>query len=158
MTVHERRGRWYDELEVGDVYRHRPGRTISEADNALFCGLTMNMQSLHWDAEFAATSEFGQRLVNSLMTLAITAGLSVADLTEGTTIANLGFGEIEFPKPVFFGDTLNAETEIIDKRPSQSRPGQGIVVFEHRARNQRGEVVCRSQRSALVRFAPTEDA
>jgi hypothetical protein len=99
MTVHERRGRWYDELEVGDVYRHRPGRTISEADNALFCGLTMNMQSLHWDAEFAATSEFGQRLVNSLMTLAITAGLSVADLTEGTTIANLGFGEIEFPKP-----------------------------------------------------------
>lgn len=157
MTIHTRRGRWYDELEVGDIHRHSPGRTISEYDNVMFCGLTNNMQSLHWDAEKSAESEFGQRLVNSLLTLGITAGLSVADLTEGTTIANLGFGEIEFPKPVFAGDTLYAETEIIAKRPSNSRPGQGIVTFEHRAHNQHGDLVCRSQRSALVRFSPTDD-
>ena len=97
MRTFERRGRYYDEYEVGDLFRHRPGRTITEADNTLFTTLTMNTQSLHLDAEVAAQSEFGQRLVNSLMTLAIVAGLSVGDTTEGTTIANLGFGEIAFP-------------------------------------------------------------
>jgi len=152
MTVHERRGRFYEELVVGDVFRHRPGRTISETDNILFSAMTMNTQSLHFDAEAAARSEFGARLVNSLMTMAIACGLSVGDLTEGTTVANLGFGETAFPRPVFAGDTLYAETEVIEKRPSASRPGQGIVVFEHRAHNQRGELVCRTRRSALVRF------
>jgi acyl dehydratase len=117
----------------------------------------MNSQSLHLDAEFAAKSEFGQRLVNSLMTLAIVAGLSVGDTTEGTTVANLGFGEIKFPHPVFIGDTLYAETEIISKRPSKSRPNQGIVVLEHRALNQKGENVCCAQRSALVRFSTDKD-
>ena len=155
MTIHERRGRWYDELIVGDIYKHRPSRTVSETDNVLFSALTMNSQSLHWDAEFASQSEFGQRLVNSLFTLGLTAGLSVGDLTEGTTIANLGFGEIAFPAPVFVGDTLTAETEIIDKRLSASRPGQGIVTFEHRAHNQNGALVCRAQRTALVRQEPT---
>lgn len=154
MTVHERRGRYYEELIVGDVYRHRPGRTITETDNLLFTTLSMNTQSLHLDAEVAATSEFGQRLVNSLLTLAITAGLSVGDLTEGTTIANLGFGSIEFPAPVFVNDTLYAETEIIDKRPSRSRPGEGIVTFEHRASTHRGDLVCRARRTALVCFTP----
>ena len=152
MRVFERRGRYYDELEPGDLFRHTPGRTITEADNTLFTTLTMNTQSLHLDAEAAADSEFGQRLVNSLMTLAVAAGLSVGDTTEGTTIANLGFGEIAFPRPVFIGDTLYAETEVIDKRPSASRPGQGIVTFEHRAKNQHGDVVCTAQRSALVWF------
>lgn len=156
MTIHERRGKFYDEMEVGDIFKHKPGRTVTEADNVLFTTLTMNSQSLHLDAEVAAKSEFGQRLVNSLMTLAIAAGLSVGDTTEGTTIANLGFGEIKFPLPVFIGDTLYAETEIIDKRPSKSRPQQGIVTLEHRARNQRGDLVCSAQRSALVRFSPTE--
>ncbi len=154
MTVHERRGRYYDEMIVGDIYRHKPGRTIGESDNTLFSVLTMNSQSLHLDAEFSKTSEFGQRLVNSIMTLGIVAGLSVGDLTEGTTIANLGFGSIAFPKPVFINDTIYAETEIIDKRPSASRPGQGIVTMEHRGRNQRGEIVCTAQRSALVLFSP----
>jgi acyl dehydratase len=153
-TIHERRGRYYDELEVGDVFRHRPGRTITETDNLLFTTLTMNTQSLHLDAEVAATSEFGQRLVNSLLTMSIAAGLSVGDLTEGTTVANLGFGEIAFPAPVFVGDTLYAETEIIAKRESASRPGEGIVTFEHRAINQRDELVCRAQRAALVRTTP----
>src|SRR3954451_13325464 len=105
MTIHERRGRFYDELIVADIYRHRPGRTVTETDNVLFSALSMNSQSLHWDAEYASGSEFGQRLVNSLFTLAVTAGLSVADLTEGTTIANLGFGAITFPAPVFVNDT-----------------------------------------------------
>ena len=156
MTIHERRGKFYDEMEVGDIFKHKPGRTVTEADNVLFTTLTMNSQSLHLDAEVAAKSEFGQRLVNSLMTLAIAAGLSVGDTTEGTTIANLGFGEIKFPLPVFIGDTLYAETEIIDKRPSKSRPQQGIVTLEHRARNQLGDLVCSAQRSALVRFSPSE--
>lgn len=150
MRVFERRGRYYDEYEIGDTFRHRPGRTITEADNTFFTALTMNTQSLHLDAVVAAQSEFGQRLVNSMMTLAMTAGLSVGDTTEGTTIANLGFGSIDFPRPMFINDTLYAETEIIDKRPSKSRPGQGIVTFEHRACNQHGELVCTARRSALV--------
>jgi acyl dehydratase len=154
MTVYERRGRFYDEMEIGDIFRHKPGRTITEADNVLFTTLTMNSQSLHLDAEVAAKSEFGQRLVNSLMTLAIICGVSVSDTTEGTTIANLGFGQILFPAPVFIGDTLYSETEVIDKRPSKSRPGQGIVTLEHRGRNQNGVLVASAQRSALVKFSP----
>jgi len=154
MTVYERRGRFYDEMEVGDIFRHKPGRTITEADNVLFTTLTMNSQSLHLDAEVAAQSEFGQRLVNSLMTLAIICGVSVGDTTEGTTIANLGFGQILFPAPVFIGDTLYSETEVIDKRPSKSRPGQGIVTLEHRGKNQNGVLVASAQRSALVKFSP----
>jgi len=150
VTVHHRRGKYFDELIVGDVYVHRPARTVTEADNMLFTTLTMNTQSLHLDAEFARNREFGQRLVNSLFTMSTVVGLSVADLTEGTTVANLGFSEIRFPAPVFIGDTLTAETEIIDKRLSTSRPGQGVVTFEHRGRNQRGEAVCTARRAALV--------
>jgi acyl dehydratase len=155
MTVHERRGRWFDELVVGDVYRHRPGRTVTEVDNLLFTTLTMNVQSLHLDAEYAAGQEFGQRLVNSLFTMATVVGLSVADLTEGTTVANLGFERISFPAPVFIGDTLSAETEVMAARPSSSRPGQGVVTFEHRGRNQRGELVCSARRAALVLAGPS---
>jgi len=150
VTVHHRRGKYLDELIVGDVFVHRPARTVTEADNVLFTTLTMNTQSLHLDAEFARDQEFGQRLVNSLLTMSTVVGLSVADLTEGTTVANLGFSEIRFPAPVFIGDTLTAETEIIDKRLSTSRPGQGVVTFEHRGRNQRGEAVCTARRAALV--------
>ncbi|MBB5161499.1 MaoC family dehydratase [Mycobacterium sp. AZCC_0083] len=150
MTVHRRRGKYLEELIVGDVYEHRPGRTVTEADNVLFTTLTMNTQSLHLDAAFSQTQEFGQRLVNSLFTMSTVVGLSVADLTEGTTVANLGFSEIRFPTPVFTGDTLTAETEIVDKRLSTSRPGQGVVTFEHRGRNQRGEAVCTARRAALV--------
>jgi acyl dehydratase len=154
LTVHERRGKWLGELVAGDVHRHRPGRTVTEADNVLFTTLTMNTQSLHLDAAFAADQEFGQRLVNSLFTMSVVVGLSVADLTEGTTVANLGFSEVSFPAPVFIGDTLYAETEVVAVRPSSSRPGQGVVTFEHRGRNQRGEPVCVARRAALIRSDP----
>ena len=150
MTIYRRRGRYFDELVVGDIYRHRPGRTVTEADNVLFTTMTMNTQSLHLDADYASRTEFGRTLVNSLYTMSTIVGLSVADLTEGTTVANLGFGEIRFPAPVFVGDTLFAESEVVSCRASSSRPGQGIVGFEHRGHNQRGELVCVARRSALV--------
>lgn len=158
MTVHTRRGKYFDELVIGDVYVHRPGRTVTEADNLLFTTLTMNTQSLHLDAAFAETREFGQRLVNSLFTMSTVVGLSVADLTEGTTVANLGFSEIAFASPVFIGDTVTAETEVLAKRESSSRPGQGIVTFEHRGHNQRGELVCTARRAALVLAASAAEA
>lgn len=155
MTLYERRGRFYDELEVGDVFHHRPGRTVTEADNVFFTTLTMNTQSLHLDAEFAAGTEFGQTLVNSLFTMATVVGLSVTDVSEGTTIANLGFSEITFPHPVFVGDTLYAETEVVSMRASASRPGSGIVTFLHRGVNQREEIVCLAIRNALMRCSKT---
>src|ERR1051326_3880045 len=126
-------GKYFEEFVVGQVFKHQPGRTITEMDNVLFTTLTMNPQPLHLDEEFAKQTEFGQRLVNSLLTLGIAVGLSVADTTLGTTIANLGFDKIEFPKPVFHGDTIYVETEIVDKRESRSRPDAGVVFFEHRA-------------------------
>jgi acyl dehydratase len=150
MTVHTRRGRYLDELVVGDIYRHRPGRTVTDADNVLFTTMTMNSQSLHLDADYASRTEFGRVLVNSLFTMSFVVGLSVADLTEGTTVANLGFSEITFPSPVFVGDTVIAETEILSMRESRSRPGQGVAGFEHRGLNQRGELVCSARRSALM--------
>lgn len=148
------RGRYFDELAPGQVYQHRPGRTVGEADNTLFSTLTMNPQSLHLDAAYSAGTEFGQRLVNSLFTLATLVGLSVNDLTQATTVANLGFGEVRFPKPVFHGDTLYAETEVMSVRESRSRPDAGIVEFEHRARNQHGDVVAIARRHALMKRAP----
>src|SRR5437867_537386 len=144
-------GKYFEEFTVGQVFRHQPGRTITEMDNVLFTTLTMNPQPLHLDEEFAKQTEFGQRLVNSLLTLGITVGLSVADTTLGTTIANLGFDKVEFPKPVFHGDTIYVETEIVDKRDSKSRPQWGIVTFEHRAKNQHGELVMRARRNAMMR-------
>jgi acyl dehydratase len=152
--LHRARGRYFDELEVGDVFRHLPGRTVTDADNVLFTTLTMNPQSLHLDAAFAADTEFRRPLVNSLFTLATTVGLSVADLTQATTVANLGFGEIAFPAPVFVGDTLYAETEVVGARASRSRPNQGIVELEHRAHNQDGILVATARRSALMLSAP----
>ena len=147
-------GKYFDELAVGHVFRHEPGRTVTETDNLLFSALSMNPQPLHLDAEFARATEFGQRLVNSLFTLALGVGLSVSDTTLGTTVGNLGFEKVEFPKPVFIGDTLRAETEVLALRPSRSRPGQGVATFEHRAHNQRGELVLRCQRAALMLKRP----
>ena len=147
-------GLYFEELTVGQVFRHQPGRTVTEADNVLFTTMTMNPQPLHLDAAFAAQTEFGQRLVNSLLTLGIAVGLSVGDTTLGTTVANLGFDKIEFPKPVFHGDTLYVETEIMDKRESRSRPDTGVVFFEHRASNQRQELVARIRRAGLMRKKP----
>ncbi|MBY6349448.1 MaoC family dehydratase [Rhodococcoides corynebacterioides] len=141
-------------MEIGTVYEHRPGRTITEADNVLFTTLTMNTQALHLDAAYAADTTFGERLVNSMFTLSTLVGLSVAQLTQGTIVANLGFSDIAFPKPLFHGDTLYAETLIAAKRESSSRPGEGIVTFEHTGRNQHGVVVATATRKTLVRREP----
>ncbi|QQM53062.1 MaoC family dehydratase [Rhodococcus pyridinivorans] len=157
-TVEKRivqRGLWFEEFELGAIYEHRPGRTITEADNTLFTTQTMNTQALHLDAAYAAETSFGERLVNSMFTLSTLVGLSVAQLTQGTIVANLGFSEISFPKPLFHGDTLYAETKIVDTRESKSRPGEGIVTLEHTGRNQHGDVVAVAVRKTLVQKRPT---
>ncbi|MCE2389899.1 MAG: MaoC family dehydratase [Proteobacteria bacterium] len=143
-------GKHFEEFEVGQVFRHQPGRTVTETDNLLFTTLSMNPQPLHLDAEFASQQHFGRILVNSLFTLSTLVGLSVGDLTLGTTVGNLGFEKVEFPNPVFIGDTLYAESEVVSKRESKSRPKWGIVTFEHRATNQRGEIVARCLRGAMM--------
>jgi acyl dehydratase len=148
-------GKYFEELTVGDVFKHEPARTITETDNLLFTALTMNPQPLHLDAEFAGKAEFGQRLVNSIFTLGLAVGLSVGDTTLGTTVGNLGFEQVEFPKPVFIGDTLYSETEVVEKRDSRSRPQWGIVTFEHRASNQRGEIIMRCRRAAMMQRRPS---
>jgi acyl dehydratase len=147
---------WFDELELGVVYRHTPGRTIGEADNTGFSTLTMNPQALHLDAAASAQTEFGERLVNSLLTMSVLVGLSVAHLTQGTIVANLAFTDVHFPAPVRHGDTLYGETEVVELRPSASRPGQGVATFRHTARNQQGTVVAVVHRSTLMRCRPVE--
>ena len=144
-------GKYFEELTVGAVFRHEPSRTVTETDNLLITVLTMNTQPLHLDAELAKQTEFGKILVNSMFTLSLVVGLSVADTTLGTTIGNLGFEKIEFPKPVFIGDTITAETRVLEARRSKSRPDTGIVLFEHVGTNQRGEIVCRAKRNAMMR-------
>jgi acyl dehydratase len=144
-------GKVFEELAVGQVFQHQPGRTVTEADNVLFSCLTMNPQPLHVDFHAAAKAEFGKPLVNSLFTLGVAVGLSVGETTLGTTVGNLGFEKVEFPKPVFHGDTIYAETEVVEKRESKSRPEWGIVTFEHRAKNQHGELIMRCRRAAMMR-------
>jgi acyl dehydratase len=148
--VVEQRGLWFEEFEEGTRYLHRPGRTVTEADNVLFTTLTMNTQALHLDAAWAADQPFGKRLVNSMFTLATIVGASVAQLTQGTIVANLGFSEVAFPHPLYHGDTLYSETLVIEKRLSASRPGQGIVTVRHTGRNQHEVVVATATRSVLV--------
>ena len=142
-------GRFFEDFEVGATYRHEPGRTLSEADNTWFTLLTMNTHPIHFDAEYAKRSEFGRPLVVSTLTLAVLVGLSVAD-TSRNAVANLGWKEIKLPKPVFAGDTLYAESTVLAKRESKSRPDQGIVSIRTVGRNQRGEVVCEFDRTMLV--------
>ena len=147
-------GLYFEELTVGRVFDHAWTRTVTEMDNVLFSSLTMNVQPLHLDEEFASKTEFGQRIVNSLFTLGLMIGITVNDTTLGTTVANLGMTDVVFPKPVFHGDTLHVETKVLEIRDSKSRPMQGIVVFEHKAINQRGEVVAQCRRSALMHRKP----
>lgn len=156
--VVQQRGLWFEEFVVGTTYQHRPGRTVTEADNVLFTTLTMNTQPLHLDAAWSETQSFGGRLVNSLFTLSTMVGLSVSQLTLGTLVANLSFSEVSFPHPVRIGDTLYAESLIIDTRLSSSRPGEGVVHLEHTARNQEGVVVARCQRATLVLCRPAESS
>ena len=150
-----RGGLWFEEMTPGLVIEHAMTRTVTETDNTLFSVMTMNPQPLHLDETFAAETEFGTRVVNSLFTLSLLVGMSVYETTLGTTVANLGFEEIAFPAPVIPGDTLHAETEVLAARPSSSRPGQGIVTLEHRAFNQRDELVARCRRSALMKGEPS---
>ncbi|MGQ7313465.1 MaoC family dehydratase [Microbacterium arabinogalactanolyticum] len=151
MTDIVQRGLYFEEFELGARYLHRPGRTATEADNVLFTTLTMNTQALHLDAAFAgAERPFGQRLMNSMWTLSTMVGSSVAQLTQGTLVAQLGLSDITFPHPVFHGDTLYTESVITDKRLSSSRPGQGIVTIAHTGRNQDGVIVATATRVALM--------
>ena len=143
-------GKWFGEWVVGDRIAHEVRRTITETDNLLFSTLTHNTQPLHIDAEAARASEFGQILVNGTFTFSLMIGLSVAETTLGTLVANLGYDKLVMPKPVFLGDTIRVESEVVELRPSKSRPGSGIVTFEHRALNQRNEVVCSCLRVALL--------
>ena len=142
-------GRYYEDFEVGSIYEHRPGRTINEADNSWFTLLTMNTHPLHFDTEYASHSEFGKPLVNSCLTLSMVAGMSVSD-TSQKAIANLGWTDIKMPHPVFVGDTLYAESEVLEKRESNSRPTQGIVSVRTLGKNQDGAVVMCYDRSFLV--------
>jgi len=150
MSEIVQRGLYYEEFEVGAVYAHRPGRTATEADNVLFSTLTMNAQPLHLDAAYSAGQPFGQRLMNSMWTLSTMVGASVSQLTLGTLVAQVGLTDIAFPAPLFHGDTIYVETEIVEKRLSESRPGQGLVTMRHTARNQNGEVVAMATRIALM--------
>ena len=144
-------GRFFDEWQVGDRVEHSLRRTVTETDNLLFSTLTHNTQPLHIDAEAAKASEFGQILVNGTFTFSLMVGLSVGDTTLGTLVANLGYDKLVMPKPVFIGDTLRAESEVIGLKESKSRPNAGIVTFLHRAINQRDEIVCQCERSALLK-------
>ena len=148
-------GKYYEDLEPGQIIRHSAGRTITEADNVLFCSLTMNTQPLHINEDFAAKTEFGRRIVNGLLTLSLVIGISVAELTDGTIVANLGYEAIKHPRPVYPGDTIYVETTIVSKRESQSRPTCGIVTLSHVGRNQDGATVVEVMRSALFLKRPS---
>lgn len=150
MDAIVQRGLYLDEFAVGARYLHRPGRTLTDADNVLFSGLTLNTQALHLDAAFAATQPYGRVLGNSMWTLSTLVGASVSQLTQGTLVAQVGLGDIAFPAPLFTGDTLYAETEIVSVRDSASRPGQGVVTMAHTGRNQDAVVVATATRVVLM--------
>lgn len=147
-------GLYFEEFTVGQRFQHGIHRTITEADNVLFSALTHNPARLHLDAEYMKDSQFGKPIVNSTLTLAFMIGISVADTTVGTTVANLGMDEVRFPRPLFHGDTIHIETEVLEVRDSKSRPNNGIVIFAHRAFNQNDELVGECKRSALMHRKP----
>ena len=151
-------GRWFEELPVGATVQHVTRRTVTETDNVLFTTMTMNPAPMHLDADYASRSEFGRPLMNSMFTVALVVGLSVPELTLGTVVAQLGLGSVSFPAPVFPGDTIWVESTVVEARESASRPRAGIVVVEHRAYNQRDELVCVAQRTCLMHRRPTEDS
>ena len=149
-------GLWFEELTEGKVVDAEWTRTVTESDNVMFCAMTMNVQKLHLDAEFAATTEYGRPLVNSIFTLGLMIGMSVHNLTDGTTLGNLGMTDTVFPNPVFAGDTIRAISTVVGARASKSRPEAGIVTFRHEAFNQKGELVARCDRQALMRRRPQQ--
>ncbi|MEJ7926197.1 MaoC family dehydratase [Sphingobium sp. AN641] len=147
-------GLYFDQFEVGQTFRHEIRRTVTDMDNMLFSSMTYNPAPIHIDHAYAAGTEFGKPLVNSIFTLGLVIGLSVQDTTLGTTVGNLGMSDTTFPRPVFAGDTIRAETRVDALRPSASRPGQGIVTFEHIGFNQHDEIVCSTKRNALMMGRP----
>jgi len=147
-------GLWFEDFVVGAEFKHEWSRTVTETDTVLYCSITMNPSPLHLDAHYMADSIFGQRLVPSIYTAGLVGGMIVHDLTLGTTIGNLGYTKFDFPKPVFHGDTIRAETTILDKRESKSRTDSGIVFFEHRGINQRDEIVHIAHRAGLMMLRP----
>jgi acyl dehydratase len=152
-------GLYFEELTVGRTFRHVLRRTVTEADNTFFSALTMNPAALHLDEEYCRKhTEYGTRVVNSAFTLGLVVGISVGDTTLGTTIGNLGWDEVRFPRPVFHGDTIRVESEVVEARESRSKPDRGIVVFEHRGYNQRDELVMTCKRSALMQKRPASAA
>ncbi len=145
----------FEEFHVGQVFRHAIRRTLTEADNVFFTALTHNPAALHLDEEYCREhTEFGTRIVNSAFTLGLMVGISVGDTTLGTTVANLGWDEVRFPRPLFHGDTIHVESEVVELRESRSRPANGVAIFEHRAFNQRNELVASCKRSALMLRRP----
>jgi len=149
-------GLFFEEFEVGQVFKHMMRRTVTEMDNVMFTTMTHNPALLHLDEEYCKETEFGTRIVNSGFTLGLMVGISVGDTTLGTTVANLGWDEVRFPKPLFHGDTIHVETEVLELRESKSRPDNGIVIFEHRAYNQRDELVAICKRSGLMLRKPQD--
>lgn len=148
-------GLYFEQFELNQIFSHPIRRTVTEADNVFFSALTHNPAALHLDEEYCREhTEFGQRLVNSAFTLGLVVGISVGETTLGTTVGNLGWDEVRFPRPVFHGDTIHVESEVVSLRESRSRPDNGIVVFEHRGFNQRNELVAVCKRSALMLKAP----
>ena len=147
-------GLYFEQFEIGQTFRHDVRRTVTETDNVLFSAMTHNPAAIHLDAEYAKTTEFGKPLMNSVFTLGLMVGISVSDTTLGTTVGNLGWDEVRFPKPVFAGDTLHVESVVLEKRDSKSRPRNGVVVFQHTAFNQRNEMVAVCKRVALMHRVP----
>ena len=147
-------GLYFEEFEIGQVFDHALTRTITEMDNVMFCALTHNPQPLHLDEEFGKQTEFGARIVNSLFTLGLVIGVSVNDTTLGTTVANLGMTDVAFRAPVFHGDTIRSQTTVLEKRESKSRPNAGVVLFEHRGFNQKGQEIAYCKRSGLMLKRP----
>jgi acyl dehydratase len=147
-------GLYFEQFEIGRVFKHEIRRTVTDMDNILFSSLTYNPAAIHIDHDYASRTEFGKPLMNSIFTLGLVIGLAIQDTTLGTTIGNLGMTDTTFPKPVFAGDTIRSETKILEKRESKSRPTQGIVTFEHLGLNQRDEIICRTVRSALMMKVP----
>ncbi len=147
-------GKYYDELEVGQHFRHSLGRTVTEADDTLFCAMTMNTNPIHLNEDFASHTQFGRRIVNGIFTMGLVVGISVSEITEGTVLANLGYDKVIHPNPVFHGDTIYVETEVLEKRPSHSHPECGIVRLKHIGRKPDGTVVVELERTAMFYKRP----
>ena len=147
-------GKYYEDLTPGERFRHASGRTVTELDNVMFCALTMNTQPLHINEDFASRTQFGRRIVNGIFTMGLVVALTVAELTEGTIVANLSYDRVAHPRPVFHGDTVYVETEVLEKRPSSSKPDLGLVRLLHRGLNQSGEVVVEIERTAMFLRRP----